>query len=298
MSNLRKLDASETLVEEIPLSVHYLKRLRLLSVHRCPLSSQRRGFLFTNLDILSDGIKELDLSYCNLSVVPDGIGLLHRLINLDLSGNDFICLPASISLLSNLRMLCLNNCKRLQLLPKLSVVNEDTLYGLQIQFNYIISKQEIDVSKFHARSITSPTVICLNCPKLAEKERGIFVAQDMLNSYLQLYTKYWIAPEAVFEIIGAGSEIPPGFKLLKLDEKFQVEGPWVGVAICAVIVGHHSAAYMEAKNTVTAHIRVGETYRKISVPVNLFVTGLETQLVFYSTVFDDLKRIVVTSEFD
>ncbi|KAJ0582005.1 putative leucine-rich repeat domain superfamily [Helianthus annuus] len=141
LCNLRKLDASETSIQEIPLSIHSLKRLRLLHVRRCQLSSLRRSFLFTKMEMLSSGLRELDLSYCNLSVVPDGIGFLHRLVNLDLSGNDFASLPANISLLSNLRMLCLNNCKRLHSLPKLSIVNEDTLYGLPMRFNYIISKK-------------------------------------------------------------------------------------------------------------------------------------------------------------
>ncbi|GKD59779.1 NB-ARC domains-containing protein [Tanacetum coccineum] len=89
LHNLRKLDASETSIDEIPLSVCYLKRLRFLRAQRCPFSSQNKGFLFTNVDILSN-IRELDLSYCNLSMVPDGIGLLHKLIYLDLSGNEFV----------------------------------------------------------------------------------------------------------------------------------------------------------------------------------------------------------------
>ncbi|KAL8192207.1 hypothetical protein R6Q57_027874 [Mikania cordata] len=99
LCNLRKLDASETSIKDIPLSIKYLKRLKLLRVHRCQLSSQSSGFLFTKLDMVSSGLKELDLSYCNLSVVPDCIGLLHRLVNLDLSGNYFVFLPANISLL-------------------------------------------------------------------------------------------------------------------------------------------------------------------------------------------------------
>ncbi|XP_076955704.1 disease resistance-like protein DSC1 [Bidens hawaiensis] len=185
--NLRKLDASETSIQAIPLSIHYLTKLRLLRAHRCELSSQGRGFLFSKMNVIS-GIRELDLSYCKLSVVPDCIGLLHRLVYLDLSGNNLVFLPANISLLSNLRMLCLNNCKRLQSLPKLSIVTKDSLnYGLQMRFNYIVSEKKVDVSKFHvASNYISPMVSCLNCPKVAENESGSHLAERILNSYLQV----------------------------------------------------------------------------------------------------------------
>ncbi|KAI3741464.1 hypothetical protein L1987_59138 [Smallanthus sonchifolius] len=297
LCNLRKLDASETSIQEIPLSIHYLKRLKLLRVHRCQISSQSRGFLFKKMDLLSSSLRELDLSYCNLFVVPDCIGLLHRLVNLDLSGNGFAYLPTNISLLSNLRMLCLNNCKRLQSLPKLSVVNEDTLYGLQMRLNYIISEKTVDVSKLHVTSNnTSPMVWCLNCPKVAENGSGSHVAERIANSYLQLRTKCWITSEAVFEIVGAGSEIPLGFKLLRSDESLTLEGPWIGVVICGVVALHHVDIAMETKYVVTAHIFVGEEHWRIPVPINFLAAGLENQLVFYWTRANDLQRIVDSSQ--
>ncbi|KAI3741465.1 hypothetical protein L1987_59139 [Smallanthus sonchifolius] len=230
LCNLRKLDASETSIQEIPLSVHYLKRLRHLRIHRCPISSQSRGFLFSKMDMLF-GLRELDLSYCNLSAVPDCIGLLHRLVSLDLSGNDFASLPRNICLLSNLRVLCLDNCKRLQSLPKLSV----------------------------------------------------------------LRSKYKTTPEAVFEIVGAGSVIPLGFKQLRSDESLSLQGPWIGVVICTVVALHHIDAAVETKYVVTAHVHVGEKHWRIPVPINFLAAGLENQLVFYWTRAEDLHRIVDSS---
>ncbi|KAI3681119.1 hypothetical protein L6452_35902 [Arctium lappa] len=307
MCALKKLDASETLIEELPSSINRLSRLRHLRAHKCRLSPKAGSFLYSNLGPRSSGLKELDLSYCNLYVVPDEIGLLYRLTNLDLSGNDFVSLPASLGLLSNLRMLCLNNCKKLRSLPKLSlIVNEDTFRGLQIlRYSYRISQEEVDASKVHAASNnSSPTISCLNCPKLAENENGSYLAERILNSYLQLRTDNWNTawktPEAVFEIVGGGREIPSGFKQLGSDD-FILEGPWIGLAICAVVAVHHVDAYMDAKYMLTAHIHVEETpYRsekwKVPVPINFLVAGLENQLVFYWTKSDDLQITMESRE--
>ncbi|PWA93036.1 leucine-rich repeat domain, L domain-like protein [Artemisia annua] len=100
-----------------------------------------------------------------------------------------------------------------------------------------------------------------------------------------------MTPEAVFEIAAAGSEIPSKFWTSKFDEILLLDGPWVGVAICAVIAFRHTDANMETKYVVTAHIHHGETLCKIHVPVNL-VPGLENQLVFYWTAANDLQRMV------
>ncbi|KAJ0789564.1 putative TIR domain, P-loop containing nucleoside triphosphate hydrolase [Helianthus annuus] len=292
LCDLRNLDASGTFVKELPSSIYCLKKLRLLHVNRCRLTFKTGCFLNSTLSSL----KELDLSNCNLSVVPDGVGLLCQLITLDLSGNEFVSLPASVSLLSKLRMLCLNNCKRLRSLPKLSLVDEDMDYGPRSRFSYYVSAEGVDVSKFHASSYDNrPSVSCLNCPKLAVDKRGSYLAEKILNSYLQLRTKYWMTPEALFEIAGAGSQIPLGFVQPRSGGLF-LEGPWIGVAICAVISVHHIDSYMEAKYIVTAHIHLGEKHWKIPVPIHFLVAESETQLVFYWTVADDLQRIVGSSQ--
>ena len=100
-----------------------------------------------------------------------------------------------------------------------------------------------------------------------------------------------MTPEAVFEIVAAGSEIPSKFRTSKSDEILLLDGPWVEVAIYAVIAFHQIVANMETKYVVTAHIHHGETLCKIPVLVNL-VQGLENQLVFYWTAANDLQRMI------
>ena len=64
-------------------------------------------------------LTELDLSYCNIQMIPNVLGSLSSLKELNLKGNNFVCLPESIIQLSNLRCLYLSGCTQLQTLPKL-----------------------------------------------------------------------------------------------------------------------------------------------------------------------------------
>lgn len=65
-------------------------------------------------------LTELNINDCNLmdGVIPNDLGNLVLLKRLNLSGNNFVHLPESISQLSKLESLYLRNCSKLQLLPK------------------------------------------------------------------------------------------------------------------------------------------------------------------------------------
>nr|GEV60852.1 NB-ARC domains-containing protein [Tanacetum cinerariifolium] len=64
-------------------------------------------------------LKKLNFTYCNLVQVPESIGGLSCLEELDLEGNNFTSLPGSLSQLSHLRTLVLVGCKKLEVLPEL-----------------------------------------------------------------------------------------------------------------------------------------------------------------------------------
>lgn len=66
---------------------------------------------------------KLDLSDCNLfeGAIPDDLGCcVPSLQHLDISGNNFVSIPETLSQLPQLKKLELNNCRKLKSLPKLS----------------------------------------------------------------------------------------------------------------------------------------------------------------------------------
>jgi Leucine-rich repeat (LRR) protein len=118
-------------------SIGTLAKLRFLSLRECTnlvtipdclngmtslVTLDLRGCLnFTNMPVDSPPISliYLDLSFCNISEVPDAIGELRFLERLNLQGNNFITIPSTIKGLSNLSYLNLSHCHRLRDLPDL-----------------------------------------------------------------------------------------------------------------------------------------------------------------------------------
>ena len=76
------------------------------------------GLLSSSIFGLSS-LTKLNLSNCNLKEIPNDIACLFSLESLDLSGNNFGCLPESMAQLSNLNYLFVDNCTSLQSFPKL-----------------------------------------------------------------------------------------------------------------------------------------------------------------------------------
>ncbi|KAL6311247.1 hypothetical protein AAG906_005778 [Vitis piasezkii] len=128
---LKELYADEIAIGVLPSSFSFLRNLQILSFKGCKgpsstlwllprRSSNSIGSILQPLSGLRSLIR-LNLSNCNLSDEPNlsSLGFLSSLEELYLGGNDFVTLPSTISQLSNLTLLGLENCKRLQVLPEL-----------------------------------------------------------------------------------------------------------------------------------------------------------------------------------
>ncbi|XP_020424061.1 disease resistance-like protein CSA1 isoform X2 [Prunus persica] len=127
MVSLRTLEADDTAVTKIPSSIVKLKNLRSLSL--CGLERltgflphsylRSTGFLPPLLDGLNS-LRKLALANCSLTddELPKDLGSLSSLEHLDCGQNSFCRLP-SLSGLSKLEYLCLNDCRKLREIPEL-----------------------------------------------------------------------------------------------------------------------------------------------------------------------------------
>lgn len=137
LEQLEELDASRTAIRKAPSSIILLKNLRSLSFAECSglayrswkslfgwfLLPTEESCSFQLPNSLSSGLISLTslcLRKCNLTreSIP-GDMCFPSLRKLDLSENNFMSLPESISKLSNLRELRLDKCRKLKSLPKL-----------------------------------------------------------------------------------------------------------------------------------------------------------------------------------
>ena len=124
-------------------------------------------------------LKSLDLGDCNLSdgALPD-LSCLSSLRSLNLSKNNFTRLPDAISQLSMLKLLCLDNCSKLQLLlcPSLSL-------------KYVLAQGCTSLENYSNNSVVWTSgeagFTFINCLSFLEDEEGKITEGFLLDSLLK-----------------------------------------------------------------------------------------------------------------
>ncbi|XP_030936726.1 TMV resistance protein N-like [Quercus lobata] len=266
IEGLEKLDVSGTAITGLPLSVVHLKNLKVLSLRGCvglsskpfnkllsfPLMQRKRspdptGILECSLQGLWSMTK-LDLSYCNIRAIPDILGSLSSLIELNVEGNHFVCLPESISQLSNLRNLYLGGCTQLQKLPK-----------LQLNMNLIdatgcTSLETLSSSPDYDFQMN--IIYLFNCVKLIYNQgKG-----DLLSTILRHYIiKGCFGSDLYTYLTIPGSEIPNWFRHQNVGASVNLQVPshlllsskFMGIAVCAVYIfrQHHPLHQLHIQDT-------------------------------------------------
>ena len=135
---------------------------QLLPFYPLSRSSESMGLLSSSLLGFSS-LTNLNLSNCNLKEIPNDIACLFSLKLLDLSENNFGCLPDSIAQLSNLIGLYVDNCKSLQSFPKLPL-NIGYVEG------FGCSSLETVPDLLRPNSSFEPKLFLTNCNKLSSNQ--------------------------------------------------------------------------------------------------------------------------------
>ncbi|XP_055961393.1 disease resistance protein RPV1-like isoform X2 [Mercurialis annua] len=106
LESLEELDIADSGIKKLPSSINQLRQLSYLNCSGC------KGLVvppLTNLPCLTT----MHLSCCGFLEFPNILCSLKSLEELVLDGNDFEIIPASITQLCNLRLLSVEDCKRL-----------------------------------------------------------------------------------------------------------------------------------------------------------------------------------------
>ncbi|XP_030926111.1 disease resistance-like protein DSC1 isoform X1 [Quercus lobata] len=192
-----------------------------------PTSPVPMGFLLPTLSGLQS-LTYLYLRDCDLSSIPNDIGCLPSLECLNLSGNNFVSLPKSMSQLSNLQILCLEGCKRLQ-----SLENVPSTIDFVIANDCISLERMPELQFYPLRSNHSHLNFqCLNCFKLV----------DYIQSGGNMFQGLSGRLPDLLEIIIPGREIPKWFNHECMGHKLNIQVPSsecddvMEIALCAAFV--------------------------------------------------------------
>ncbi|XP_059296933.1 disease resistance protein Roq1-like isoform X2 [Lycium ferocissimum] len=201
MQSLKKLLALYTGIKQLPGSVELLRDLVILEVggqnEEANRSFSRRRV--HHVQSLSTSISQLSITYCRLSEedIPRDIGSLSSLLSLDLSGNNFQCLPFDFSKLGCLETLKLSDCENLQTLPSVS-----KLENLK-KFELVNCKNLVKITELDNLPVYIEELNMLNCSSLPNPfNEGFFSARALAfpcrkdrNRGLNIYPQCKEVPE-------------------------------------------------------------------------------------------------------
>ncbi|CAL9020267.1 unnamed protein product [Prunus brigantina] len=250
MECLQRLELYGTSIRQLPCSIVGLQKLWALCLGGCgsqPNKSrfwwglsglyERKTFVFSSLDgVLS--LTCLNLSDCGLCEgdIPNDIGCLSSLVELKLSGNNFVSLPASIGCLSKLKLFWVNGCQRLQQLPDLT--SNSSLVDINIAGCTSLKMLPHLTYCRDEEAIHECIFISANCFVLVRNEGCNNIILKMLQRYLQVIPRP--AFRYQFQIVTPGRQIPDWFSNQCLGDSLTMDLPldscirWMGIALCAV----------------------------------------------------------------
>ncbi|KAG4123253.1 hypothetical protein ERO13_D11G315785v2 [Gossypium hirsutum] len=318
---LEELDLSETAITEPPPFIFQFKNLKVLSFNGRKGPSYKLLPNFPSLFKVSQGrranpmarmlpllsglssLTKLKLRDCNLCEedIPRDISGLSCLEKLDLSGNNFISIPASltrlsklanlklsncnlcnvgeadshsdISCLSSLKSLNLSDCKMLKLLPALSSNKQVHIDGC--------SSLEVVASPSKVCNLVGCDITAINCFKLAEKTNALTLLKEHIKAVRYPRDCF---DGGIVDIMMPGSEIPEWFSQQKSDFSIKIPVPkdsqWIGVACCCIFVNNDASrdeyiccdeSIFQGRNCRSIYQWVGQRFDKPIMKDHLFL---------------------------
>ncbi|KAB2006455.1 hypothetical protein ES319_D11G346400v1 [Gossypium barbadense] len=264
---LEELDLSETAIIEPPSLIFQLENLKILSFNECKgPSSKLRPNMPLMLPLLSSlsSLRELKLRDCNLREgdIHSDIFCLSSLTHLDLSGNNFLSIPASITRLPKLKLLMLSSCKELKSLPELLTSIARVCIDGCASLEVVASPSKV------CNLLDLASIKAINCYRLVENINAL----TLLKKHLKAFAN----SRQMFDVIIPGSEIPEWFSQqrggstirIPLPLNIQNDSQWIGVASCCIFVNDDASrdkfincrAVIHCRNSGQA-VRNGSVFR-------------------------------------
>nr|GEX12043.1 NB-ARC domains-containing protein [Tanacetum cinerariifolium] len=225
LSYLKELELTGNSFTSLPESLSRLSHLHTLVIDGC-----KKLEVFPELP---PSIKSLVANDCNILQVPETIGRLSCLEELVLDGNNFTSLPGSLSELSHLKLLLLNACNKLEVLPELPPSILD-LYAF-------LSPKLFEHLMFGGPK-PQPFDTCITANGSRDKLiSSLLQYVDIQNNIFELFNQESPSLEDKIDMTFHGNRIPEWFSNQSMGSRVKVEIPpdWCynkfrGYAICVV----------------------------------------------------------------
>ncbi|KAG8479608.1 hypothetical protein CXB51_029452 [Gossypium anomalum] len=277
MEHLKTLDLSSCYkIEYLPVNLQQIEFLEKV------IQGRRANPMARMLPLLSglSSLRSLNLRDCNLCEgdIPRDFSDLSCLMILDLSGNNFISIPASLTRLSKLWFLDLSNCNMCTLgeadIHGLSSLSHLYLKGnnfitIPLALTQLSRLKSLELSyctelKFLPELLTSiadviidgcaslevvasPSKVCNLVDEALVYAINCFKLAENINALtlLRKHLKAFANSRKMFAVLMPGSEIPEWFSEQKSDSSIKIPLPkdsqWIGVASCCIFINNDSS---------------------------------------------------------
>ncbi|PRQ55711.1 putative TIR domain, P-loop containing nucleoside triphosphate hydrolase [Rosa chinensis] len=254
MELLGNLSLAGTKFKELPCLIENVVGRKELVLPGCrSFESVPNSILPPSSVILWASMSYLHLSDCTmLEEIPDSIFSLNRVYELNLSGTMIRSIPSTINQASRLRRLDLQNCKRLESLPKLPYLLE-LIYASGCKRLKTVSGFTTALTEGLDRTFLSTRHIFDNCVSLDENARRTIMDFAHLRNKATVISKKRKRNKATahhpvpylmrYEAICSGNEIPKwvsnqmeGSSIdIKLPLHWSEDANFLGLAFCVVV---------------------------------------------------------------